>query len=144
MSRIAEEVLEANRQHALGVVALDVEAREQLRERIFFRYGGRSNRLWATAGGCTSVQDKEGWQWIRDFIGWRSCVIFFDPIDEVEMFYVPSGMMLHELLGNTFGFVFYVTDMDGSFLISFNDHDFLKCCGSAQPWLRKRLTGADC
>ena len=67
-----------------------------------------------------------------------SCVLFFDISDEVEMFHVPSGSSLDELLGNTFGFVFYVTDTNATYLLSFNDHDFLICCGSARKWLEQR------
>ena len=54
------------------------------------------------------------------------------------MFHVPSGSSLGELLCNTFGFVFYVTDADATYLVCFNDHDFLVCCGSAWAWLEER------
>lgn len=138
MGYIGEGILEAEREHALGIRLLDAEARDQLRELVFARYGGRSNRLWETASGCASVQNSEAWQWIRNFVGSRSCILFFDLNDEAEMFYVPSGSSLDELLGNTFGFVFYVTDADATYLVSFNDHDFLICCGSAREWLEKQ------
>jgi hypothetical protein len=138
MGYIVEEILEAEREHALGIRLLDAETRDQLRESVFARYGGRSNRLWETATDGASVQNSEAWQWIRNLVGSRSCILFFDPGDEAEMFHVPSGSSLDELLGNTFGFVFYVTDADANYLVSFNDHDFLICCGSAREWLEKQ------
>lgn len=55
------------------------------------------------------------------------------------MFFIPSGSSLDELLGETFRFVFYVTDPEGTYLICFNDHDFLICWGSAQEWLERRI-----
>lgn len=58
------------------------------------------------------------------------------------MFDVPSGSALDALLGHTYGFVFYVTDVEASYLIGFNDHDFLICCGAAQEWLEVRLAPA--
>lgn len=138
MSQIAEEILRAERDHVLGVRLLEPEDRNQLRLRVFARYGARSHRLWESALDCASIQDKDGWQAIADFVGMRSCVLLFDLEDEVEMFRVPSGSSLDELLGHTFGFVFYVTDVNANYLICFNDHDFLICCGSALEWLKGR------
>jgi hypothetical protein len=135
---IVEEILAAEREHSLGVQLLPAADRDRLRERISSRYGGRSYRLWETLHDCASVQDSEGWKWIREFVGSRSCVLLFDLDEEVEMFHVPSGSSLDELLQNTFGFEFYVTDMDGAYLICFNHHDFLVCCGSAREWLEGR------
>ncbi|HEU4885345.1 MAG TPA: hypothetical protein VFT45_24065 [Longimicrobium sp.] len=138
MTYIVEDILEAESKFAFGVRLLEPAIRDQLRELVFARYGGRSNRLWATASDCASVQNAEAWRWIRNFVGSRSCILFFDPNDEVQMFHVPSGSTLDDLLGNTFGFVFYVTDADATYLLSFNDHDFLVCCGSAREWLEKQ------
>jgi hypothetical protein len=143
MHGIVEEILAAEREHSLGVQPLSATDRDRLRERIFSVYGGRSNRLWATVNGCASVQNSDAWQWIREFVGPRSCILFFDLIDDVAMFHVPSGDSLDELLGSTFGFVFYVTDADCSYLIGFNDHDFLVCCGDARAWIEQRAHGTD-
>ena len=138
MSYILDEILSAEREHALGVRLLEAAARDQLRARVFSRYGANSNRLWETASDRASVQNSEGWQWVREFVGSRSCVLFFDLSDETEMFCVPSGAALHELLAETCGFVFYVTDPEASYLICFNDHDFLVYCGGAREWLERR------
>jgi hypothetical protein len=140
MPEITDEILAAEREHSLGVQLLTAAERDQLRERIVSKYGGRSDRIWETAEECTALQDSEGWRWIREFIGPRSCVLLFDLSEEVEMFQVPSGASLDQLLHNTFGFEFYVTDLDCTYLIGFNHHDVLVCCGSAEEWLQGRLT----
>jgi hypothetical protein len=54
------------------------------------------------------------------------------------MFQVPSGSSLDQLLSNTFGFEFYVTDLNADYLICFNHHDVLVGCGNAQQWLHAR------
>ena len=138
MSELIEEILAAEREHSLGIRLLPAADRDRLRERVFSRYGRRSYRVWETLHDCASVQDSEAWQWIVDFIGARSCVLLFDLAEEVEMFHVPSGSALDQLLQDTFGFEFYVTDLEGSYLICFNHHDFLVCCGSARAWLEQR------
>ena len=136
---IVEEILGAEREHSLGIRVLGAPAGDQLRALVFSRYGGSSSRLWAVLSGSTSVQDAEAWRWIGDFVGPRSCVLFLDLPDGAEMFHVPSGASLHELLAETYGFVFYVTDADASYLVAFNDHDFLVCCGAAREWLEGRI-----
>jgi hypothetical protein len=143
VGHIAEEILAAEREHALGVQLLPAEERDGLSERINARYGGEVRRTWAFARGCASVQDADGWRWIREFIGARSCILLFDLGEEAEMFHVPSGGALEALLGNTFGFEFYATDANASYLICFNHHDFLVCCGDAEAWLRGRLQSPD-
>lgn len=87
----------------------------------------------------SSVHDSERWKWISEFVGSRSCVLLFNRSGEAEMFRVPSGESLHQLLFNTFGFEFYVADVDGSYLICFNHHDVRVCCGSAREWLEQRM-----
>jgi hypothetical protein len=138
MTFLLDEILAAEREHSLGVQMLPAADRDQLRERIFSWYG-RSDRIWERVDGCASVQDSRGWEWIHEFVGARSCVLLFDLSNEAEMFQVPSGPALHELLANTFGFVFYVTDTEVTYLICFNDHGFLIGCGSAREWIERRM-----
>lgn len=139
MSILADEILAAEREHSLGVQLLSAAERDLLRERIFSLYGGRSNRVWETVDGCVSVQNSQGWEWIGELVGSRSCVLLFDLGAEIDMFRVPSGSALDQLLGNTFGFEFYVTDTEGTYLMCFNDHDMLIGCGGAREWLGRRL-----
>ena len=65
-------------------------------------------------------------------------MLLFDLDEEDEMLHVPSGASLDQLLHRTSGFEFYVTDLEGTYLICFNHHDFLVCCGSAKAWLEQR------
>jgi hypothetical protein len=82
-----------------------------------------------------SVQNPDGWQWISDFVGARRCILMFDASAEIEIVEVPSGEALENLLANSYHFELYVTDVDASYLICFNHHDMLICCGSARAWL---------
>lgn len=90
--------------------------------------------MWDGMPHCSSVQDSDAWQWIERFVGPMPCVLLFDVSEEAEMFHVPSGEALTSVLANSFGFEFYVTDMAADYLICFNHHDVLVCCGSARAW----------
>lgn len=70
-------------------------------------------------------------------------MLLFDRGEEAEMFHVPSGPALHDLLGSTFGFEFYVTDREGSYRVCFTHHDMLVGLGQrggmdrgaeVEPW----------
>jgi len=137
MSHIAAEILDAEREHCLGVQLLSAAERDRLRERIVAQYG-RSNRLWEPVDGGASVQDTDGWRGIGELVGARSCVLLFDAGEEAEMFHVPSGQALHDLLANTFGFEFYVADTEAGYLVCFNHHDVLVGWGSAADWIEER------
>jgi hypothetical protein len=94
--------------------------------------------MWETLSDCATIQDREGWQWIGQFVGTRACILLFDATDEVEMFRLPDGSALDGLLQSSVGFEFYVTDLDATYLACFNHHDVLVCCGSARAWLAAR------
>lgn len=138
MSELINEILAADREHSLGVHLLASSDRDAVRRRVASCYGARPARMWEAIQDCTSVQSREAWQWIHEFVGARSCILLFDLDEEVEMLQVPSGMTLHRLLQNTFGFEFYVSDSEATYLIAFNHHDMLVCCGTAQEWIRTR------
>jgi hypothetical protein len=114
MSALIDEILAADREHSLGLRMLPSADRDRVREHVFSRYGRRSRWLWEIADDCASVQDSDAWRWIREFVGARSCVLLFDLNEELEMFHVPSGSSLDEFLANTFGFEFYVTDVEAT------------------------------
>jgi hypothetical protein len=138
MINIADEIREVEREHALNVRPIPAPERDLLRERLVRRFSSGRARLWEDSTDSVSVHSREAWRWISDFVSSRSCVLLFDASDEIEMFAVPSGPVLEQLLANSFGFEFYVTDRDASYLICFNHHDFLICWGSAKEWLMGR------
>ena len=94
--------------------------------------------MWDGGGlsDSASIQDPEGWRLISRFVGSRPCVLFFDASDEAEMLEILSGEALQTLLAESYGFEFYVTDADATYLICFNHHDMLIGCGSARVWLK--------
>lgn len=135
MHRVIDEIHAVNREHSLGLRLLPPGERDALRERVFSRYACRRRWMWESFSNYASVQDPDGWARIGELAGDRPCILLFDVDEEVEMFHVPSGGALHTLLANSYGFEFYVTDAEAGYLVCFNHHDMLICCGSARAWL---------
>jgi hypothetical protein len=141
MTSIVAEINAVDREHSLGLRCLPAADRDPLRERVLSRYGSGGRWIWESHTPCAWVHNPDGWKWIASFVGSRECVLLFDTGEDVEMFQLPSGWALESLLANSYGFEFYVTDVETSYLISFNHHDVLSCWGSAQAWLEQHHPG---
>ncbi len=89
-----------------------------------------------------SVCDSNGWQWINEFVGKEESIMFFNESDEKKSFVFKDGADLTTVLSETYGFEFYVTNKQTSFLIAFNNHDYLIACGTAKKWLKSKAN--DC
>jgi hypothetical protein len=94
--------------------------------------------LWEHLANNTSLREPQGWKAIQDFQSTEEKLMFIEP-DKLSsssvVFQFNNSTDLIRLIGNSFGFVFYVTDKTGSFLICFNDHDYLIGCGAAREWI---------
>ena len=57
--------------------------------------------------------------------------------DDEHAFLIANGVELQTILGESFGFEFYITDRDQSYVICFNHHDVLYGCGAAREWVEE-------
>ena len=57
--------------------------------------------------------------------------------EEEEMILIQSGEDLNYILSETYGFEFYITDKQCSYLLCFSDHDILYGCGTAKEWIER-------
>ncbi len=93
--------------------------------------------LWERLNEYESLQDSKGWSYIQYYIDDNSCILFFNQDEDDKMFRVSNGTDLQFILSETYGFEFYVTDINCSFLLCFNHHDILYACGNAIEWIKK-------
>ena len=91
--------------------------------------------LWENLTDRMGVDYEYSWEWINDFLDNKEVLFFFEPGDDRRVFRFYNGADVVDILNNSYGFVFYITDEQQSFLLSYNDHDNLIACGSAKEWL---------
>ena len=91
--------------------------------------------LWARFKSFAVKQREDGWQKLCDFVGNKSCLMFFDDMDDKSVFVLKNGQDLYTLLCEMYGFDFYITDIETEYLLCFNDHDGLLGCGKAKKWV---------
>lgn len=62
-------------------------------------------------------------------------IMFFNKSDDKNAFLIPNGMELYKILEDSFGFEFYITNQNHSYLLCFNHHDILYGSGEAKKWV---------
>ncbi|MFK8003966.1 MAG: hypothetical protein AB8H86_30660 [Polyangiales bacterium] len=91
--------------------------------------------LWERTSNALSRRDPEGWRRIADITEGPQVLLF-----ESCGYVFETPAQLGESLAESYGFVFYVTNPDYSYLISFNDHDYLSVAGNDE--LKRRLVAS--
>ena len=91
--------------------------------------------LWDRLNNHVGYYDDAGWIAISKIIGNNPCILFI----EHEKFGInlSNGATLNIILEDTFGFVFYITDVNCDYLICFNDHNIVLACGNATQWVNE-------
>jgi hypothetical protein len=102
---------------------LDQDALSRVLAQVAQHAPGSGSALWERMGAAGSY-DPDGWRQLCALIGDREIVL----LGELGGGFIGlqlRGSDLEELLREAPLFVFYTTDLDGSFLAAFNDHDYL-------------------
>lgn len=105
-------------------------------KKIYIDPHGKGGWLWEKFIRFEVLSDPMGWSYIESFVKNNECIMFFNQNDEKEMFLIRCGKDLNYILGETWGYEFYITDRECSYLICFNHHDVLFGCGKAEKWLK--------
>ncbi|HNC00301.1 MAG TPA: hypothetical protein PLS71_18795, partial [Leptospiraceae bacterium] len=103
--------------------------------------GGQDFRtLWeVTVGSDFSVCDRNAWQWLDEFLLLDEFYLFFDTVDDPTINIFHENQSFTKFLSEFDGYVFYLTNKNLDFLISFNDSHYLTAHGTAEPWLRNKV-----
>lgn len=138
MNYIKNEIIRASR--ALNVVATELSEFESklIIDQIVNKYAQEKTKfLWESFIDELGIYDKNAWQWIRKIIGNNEAIMFFNPEDEMSAFKFLNGNDIEKILGETFGFEFYLTNTTIDYVVCFNHHDVLIACGKAKEWIEK-------
>jgi hypothetical protein len=91
--------------------------------------------LWEKIINYKSVQYKYAWELFSNILKDEKVILFFDFSDDKTMFSFEDGSVLTEVFENCFRFIFYLTNEENTFLLAFNDHDYLIGAGQAIKWI---------
>lgn len=74
--------------------------------------------------------------------GRTDIVVMWDPESERECVLFSVGKDVVPVIGGVHASSLYITDLQASFVLSLNDHDFLIAFGTASEWLQGRLANS--
>ena len=135
---IHDQIVEASKAMKISYGELSVEETASLCRSVTRKYANNSKHqgfLWESFVNRVSVNNKNAWRWIKDFID-SEAIMFFNLDDEKHSFRFLNGSDIVKVLEETFAFEFYITNDCTDYVICFNHHDYLICCGKAETWLR--------
>lgn len=92
--------------------------------------------LWEQIQTDSKKIDPEGWRVISKITAEQKVILFAEPSETSLAYKVSDGSQLEALLSECHPFVFYVSDNQASFLLSFTDHDVLIAAGQAEKWFK--------
>ena len=135
MSHIRKEIIRAAKK--LGIEVSEFTQSESLSiiNQIIAKYAGgkKGAFLWENfVEHRVLSKDPEAWKLLSGIIGKKKTIMFFNPEDELSAFKLNNGNDLVAILGETFGFEFYLTDESMDYVLCFNHHDYLIGCGNIQ------------
>ena len=138
MRYLAEEILDVCTRLNYEASILNLSDSQQFFSDVVenFCCGNNSYPLWEFLEDSRGIHDSKGWSWISKFTKDEPVVIFFEQSDDKSMIYIQNGSYFSEILGECFGFVFYVTDLECKYIICFTDHDVLIGAGTAVNWIK--------
>ena len=93
--------------------------------------------IWESFKDYTYYQNSNAWALIYDYIKDNEWIMFFNKFDDRNGFLISNGAELQKILEESFGFEFYITDRNLSYLICFNHHDILYGLGKAKDWVKE-------
>jgi len=146
MFKISTHICDELKDSKVIVKKLEMNERREILDSIIKNYVDRNQKgswLWEKFIHYETLDDDMAWSYIKDFVKDHECIMFFNQEEETEMFLIQSGDDLNYVLSETYGFEFYITDKQCSYLLCFNHHNILYGCGVAERWIHELRSAVD-
>lgn len=136
MRYITKEINRAIKSNNLKSHIISLNDIDKLRESLAKQYCDVDTTFgWEHFKQCFCYQNPSAWSVIKNYVKENNCILFFNECDDKNAFLITNGDELQKILEDSFGFEFYLTDRDQSYVICFNHHDVLYGCGAAEKWV---------
>lgn len=140
MFKISTHICNELKDSKVIVKKLEMNERREILDSILKKYININQKgiwLWEKFIHYEALNDDMAWSYIKDFVKDNECIMFFNQEEEKEMFLIQSGDDLNYVLSETYGFEFYITNKQCSYLLCFSHHNILYGCGIAEKWIHK-------
>jgi hypothetical protein len=134
----SEEVINAIKLLDINAKILPEDICTTILERVIKRFTNLKKYeypIWENMISQKSVRGEHVWQLLAKVLNQKEIVFFFDNVDDKNMFLFPNGNVISDVIAESFGFIFYITNIENEFLLAYNDHDYLIGAGEAIAWI---------
>jgi len=135
---VVDEIRRAATELDVPVEELSADQIMELRDALGQVYGSGGGPLtFETMTGKASRQKEDGYLDLAGFLRSGPHTLFYDSpgfADQAGVRFA-DGAGVSPVLAECFGFPFYVTDEEHTFVVGMNDHDYLIGVGTAAPWV---------
>ena len=140
MMKVSELVQTAAAEVGCKAVKVDQRVMEALRLLVWQRFTDAWSipPMWEHLKDDSFICASDAWSWVGEYVGSNDVIMFFDVDDDKSAVVFEDGSSVVAALANSSGFVFYLTDLDASYVLCFNDHDFLIGAGAAVDWIKRK------
>ena len=126
MNSFSEEIVQSCREYDFSYSVFSEREAEEVLLEIESKFAKSGELpLWERVADAQSIYDEYAWKRLGKIIGEQPIIIFFDSRRDSGVLKIDNGSKISKILSNCTGFVFYITNVQISFLICFNDHDVL-------------------
>ncbi len=138
MNYITKEINKIIKDYHLKSSLLPAEKMNYLYSNIIKHYCIKNTSfIWESFKDYAYYQNSNAWSLIKDYVKENKCIMFFNKSDDKNGFLILNGAELQKIIEESFGFEFYITDENLSYLICFNHHDILYGLGKAKDWVKE-------
>lgn len=140
MFKISVHILEELKNSKVIIEKMELNESEAILESISKKYieeDKKATWLWEKLIHYEAINDDLAWSYIRDFVKKNECILFFNQDEDKNMLMIKTGDDLDYILSETYGFEFYITNKDVSYLLCYSHHNILYGCGEAEEWIYK-------
>ena len=136
---IPMQLEEAQKEVKVKFVQINSDEFNLLKKKIFDNMGvvisDNSNFIWEQFIESSNIYGEFAWEYIAELIPQKECYLFFNQIECKNAYLFRNGKDLCEVIGETYECEVYVTDFDGTYLISYNHEMVLSGYGKAKMWV---------
>lgn len=136
---VISEILSAAHEISIPVIEMSPNDVDALRRKLAKKFGADSRHQidFNNMSGKVSIQNEDGWRLLSEILEHDVHYMFYDHSCDYHGVEISNGARISDILERCFGFPFYVTDKENTFVIGMNDHDYLIGTGSVTDWLKK-------
>jgi hypothetical protein len=141
MGYLADELIDASLKLGHNATILNAKDSQNIISIIKNKFcvETKNSPIWESIVDTKEIHDANAWKWISEFLDDNPILIFFEQSDDRLIVRLENGFYISKILGECFGFVFYITDLNHNYLMCFNDRNILIGTGIATDWIEKKL-----